>query len=113
MDTRLHEAADRWFRNAWPEYIPYLIRTRQKAIPQIETPTGLSIERYRQGRPDFVLERPNRFYHFLAIELKLPFGTRPEGRAAWQQSVEKGQGKYVSCHTLADFMQVVNRYMAE
>ncbi|MCC8187513.1 MAG: hypothetical protein LIP08_08390 [Bacteroides sp.] len=113
MDTRLQEAAHRWFRHAWPEYTEHIARTGQQPIRQVEAPAGLTQEHYHQGRPDFVLECPNRFYHFLAVELKLPFGTRPQGQAAWRQVVERQQGKYSSCHTLADFIRAINQYMDE
>ncbi len=113
MDTRLQEAAHRWFRYAWPEYTAQLTRTGQRPIRQIEVPAGLSQEQNDRGRPDFILEHPNRFYQFLAIELKLPFGNRLPEQLAWQQVVERQQGKYISCHTLADFIRAINQYMDE
>lgn len=67
----------------------------------------------RAGFPDFIFLHPNKFYSYLAIELKSAKGRQTEHQKEYQQSVENSGGKYVIVRSLEEFMDIVNDYIKE
>lgn len=67
----------------------------------------------RAGFPDFIFLHPNKFYSYLAIELKSAKGRQTDHQKEYQQAVEQSGGKYVIVRSLEEFMRVVKDYINE
>lgn len=65
----------------------------------------------RAGFPDFIFLKSNRFYHYLAIELKTQKGKQSEHQIAYQKAIEANGGKYVVVRSLEEFMSEINEYL--
>lgn len=65
----------------------------------------------RAGFPDFIFLKPNRFYPYLAIELKTQKGKQSEHQIAYQKAIEANGGKYVVVRSLEEFMSEINEYL--
>lgn len=65
----------------------------------------------RAGFPDFIFLKSNRFYPYLAIELKTQKGKQSEHQIAYQKAIEANGGKYVVIRSLEEFMSEINEYL--
>ena len=65
----------------------------------------------RAGFPDFIFLKSNRFYPYLAIELKTQKGKQSEHQRAYQKAIEANGGKYVVVRSLEEFMSEINEYL--
>lgn len=65
----------------------------------------------RAGFPDFIFLKSNRFYPYLAIELKTQKGKQSEHQRAYQKAIEVNGGKYVVVRSLEEFMSEINEYL--
>lgn len=65
----------------------------------------------RAGFPDFIFLKSNRFYPYLAIELKTQKGKQSEYQIAYQKAIEANGGKYVVVRSLEEFMSEINEYL--
>ena len=65
----------------------------------------------RAGFPDFIFLKSNRFYPYLAIELKTQKGKQSEHQRAYQKAIESNGGKYVVVRSLEEFMSEINEYL--
>ena len=65
----------------------------------------------RAGFPDFIFLKSNRFYPYLAIELKTQKGKQSEHQIAYQKAIEANGGKYVVVRSLEEFMSEINEYL--
>ena len=65
----------------------------------------------RAGFPDFIFLKSNRFYPYLAIELKTQKGKQSEHQIAYQKAIEANGGKYVIVRSLEEFMSEINEYL--
>ena len=65
----------------------------------------------RAGFPDFIFLKPNRFYPYLAIELKTQKGKQSEHQIAYQKAIEANGGKYVVVRSLEEFISEINEYL--
>lgn len=66
----------------------------------------------RAGFPDFIFLKSNRFYPYLAIELKTQKGKQSEHQIAYQKAIEANGGKYVVVRSLEEFMSEINEYLS-
>lgn len=67
----------------------------------------------RAGFPDFIFLHPNKFYSYLAIELKSPKGRQTERQKEYEQAVLSAGGKYVVVRSLDEFMRVVDGFIKD
>lgn len=67
----------------------------------------------RAGFPDFIFLKPNKFYAYLAVELKSAKGRQTEKQKAYEAMVEQNGGKYVVCRSLEAFMATMNDYIKD
>lgn len=65
----------------------------------------------RAGFPDFIFLKSNRFYPYLAIELKTQKGKQSEHQRAYQKAIEANGGKYIVVRSLEEFMSEINEYL--
>lgn len=65
----------------------------------------------RAGFPDFIFLKSNRFYPYLAIELKTQKGKQSEHQIAYQKAIEANGGKYVVIRSLEEFMSEIDEYL--
>lgn len=65
----------------------------------------------RAGFPDFIFLKPNRFYPYLAIELKTAKGKQSAHQQAYQKAIEKNGGRYCIAHSLEEFIKIINDYL--
>ena len=65
----------------------------------------------RAGFPGFIFLKSNRFYPYLAIELKTQKGKQSEHQRAYQKAIEVNGGKYVVVRSLEEFMSEINEYL--
>ena len=64
------------------------------------------------GVADLILLAPNRFYGALLIEMKTASGRQSATQKEWERIVtDKGEYKYVVCHSLEDFINEVDNYL--
>lgn len=64
------------------------------------------------GVADLILLTPNRFYGALLIEMKTSSGRQSTSQKEWERIVtDKGEYKYVVCHSLDDFINEVDNYL--
>lgn len=67
----------------------------------------------RAGFPDFIFLHPNKFYSYLAIELKSAKGRQTEHQKEYQQAVEESGGKYVVVRSIEEFAATINEYVKD
>lgn len=65
----------------------------------------------RAGFPDFIFLKPNRFYPYLAIELKTAKGKQSVHQQAYQKAIEKNGGRYCIARSLEEFIKIINDYL--
>lgn len=65
----------------------------------------------RAGFPDFIFLHPNRFYSYLAIELKSPKGRQSDHQKEYQRAVELSGGRYVVVRSIDEFMTTIENYI--
>jgi len=65
----------------------------------------------RAGFPDFIFLHPNKFYPYLAIELKTKGNYQTPHQKEYQAAVEREGARYVVVRSLEEFMTVINEYL--
>lgn len=65
----------------------------------------------RAGFPDFIFLHPNKYYAYLALELKSAKGRQTDHQKEYQEAVEQSRGKYVLVRSLDEFMAEVKDYL--
>ena len=65
----------------------------------------------RAGFPDFIFLKPNRFYPYLAVELKTAKGKQSVHQQAYQRAIEKNGGRYCIARSLEEFIKIINDYL--
>lgn len=67
----------------------------------------------RAGFPDFIFLKPNKFYSYLAIELKSAKGRQTAHQKAYQEAVEGSGGRYVIVRKVEQFVSEIKEYLKD
>lgn len=113
-EDRLQIDCKYWFDCQYPQYRLLLHHSPNEGLLMKHDRDGAKRKAMgmRAGFPDFIFLRPNKFYPYLAIELKSAKGRQTEHQKEYQEAVERQGGKYVVVRSLEEFMAVVNEYLA-
>lgn len=112
-EDRLQIACVRWFDMQWPRLRPLLFHAanggrRTKAEAGIFKAMGV-----RAGFPDLVLLVKNRYYRFLAIEMKSPKGRQSAAQKYYQTVFTAIDARYVVVRSFKQFMEEINGYLSD
>ena len=114
-------ACVRWFNFQWPEYSGLLFAVPNGGARSKATAGKLKAEGVVPGVADLILLVPKcikakdegwyNTIHALCIEMKTAKGRQSPEQKGWQEMVEAHGYKYAVCHSLDEFMAVVNGYL--
>jgi len=113
LEDKLQIACKYWFDCQYPDYALLLHHSPNEGKLMQHDRDGAKRKAMgmRTGFPDFIFLKPNRFYPFLAIELKSAKGRQTQHQKEYQEAVEGNGGKYVIVRSLDDFIAVINEYL--
>ena len=113
-------ACVRWFNLQWPEYRGLLFAVPNGSYRNKATAGKLKAEGVVAGVADLILLVPQWFttwreqqgcnYAGLCIEMKTAKGRQSPEQKGWMEMVEAHGYRYRVCHSLDEFMAVVNGY---
>lgn len=117
IESVIQQSCVKWFRYQYSEYTTYL-----RAIPNgghraWKTGGILKKEGVLRGTADLILFLARKQYHTLHIEMKKPkigesrAGVQTNEQKQYQKDMEKENHMYAICHTLDEFMQLINWYL--
>lgn len=114
-EDKLQISCRYWFDIQYPKYRPLLHHSPNEGLLPNNVRDGAKRKAMgvRAGFPDFFLAIPNRFYPYLAVELKTKRGQQSVSQREWQKACESVGGKYVVVRTLDDFIDEINRYIKD
>lgn len=114
-------ACVRWFNLQWPEYRGLLFAVPNGGARSKATAGKLKAEGVVPGVADLILLVPKRSsdnplilaptYCGICIEMKTQKGRQSPEQIRWMERVAANGYKYAVCHSLEDFMAVVNEYL--
>ena len=115
-------ACVRWFNYQWPEYHGLLFAVPNGGARSKATAGKLKAEGVVAGVADLILLVPKWvkakddegwkiLFHALCIEMKTQKGRQSPEQIRWMERVAANGYKYAVCHSLEEFMAVVNGYM--
>ncbi|MCD8293537.1 MAG: VRR-NUC domain-containing protein [Prevotellaceae bacterium] len=110
-ESKIQIASVNWFRYQYPGYKQLLWHPANGRIRDNITGAILKAEGVTAGVSDLVLDVARCGYHGLRIEMKRPGGVQSKWQKAYQEAVEAQGYKYVICHSLKEFIEVVNNYL--
>ena len=121
-EHNLQCACVRWFNLQWPEYRGLLFAIPNGGARSKATAGKLKAEGVVPGVADLILLVPkwvkanddegwHNLSNALCIEMKTKTGRQSTEQGLWQLKVEQQGYKYAVCHSLDEFMAVVNGYL--
>ena len=121
-EHNIQAACVRWFNLQWPEYRGLLFAVPNGGARSKATAGKLKAEGVVPGVADLILLVPRcvkahddegwyNTIHALCIEMKTAKGRQSPEQKGWQEMVEAHGYKYAVCHSLDEFMDVVNGYL--
>lgn len=114
-EDKLQMACKSWFDAQYPNLSKLLHHSPNEGLLMRRDRDGAKRKAMgvRAGFPDFVLLRSNRFYGYLAIELKTAKGRQTANQKEYERAVERSGGRYVVVRSIEGFMEVVNDYLKD
>lgn len=115
IEDKLQIACKAWFDAQWPELSLLLHHSPNEGKLMQHDRDGAKRKAMgmRAGFPDFIFLHPNKFYSYMAIELKSAKGRQTERQKEYEQAVRSAGGKYVIVRSLDEFMRVVDGYIKD
>ena len=121
-EHNIQAACVRWFNLQWPQYRGLLFAVPNGGARSKATAGKLKAEGVVPGVADLILLVPKcvkahddegwyNTIHALCIEMKTAKGRQSPEQKEWQANVESKGYKYAVCHSLDEFMAVVNVYL--
>lgn len=100
-----------WFRLQYPSLALLLFAVPNGGKRDAKTGARMKYEGAIRGVADLILLVPKKGFASLCIEMKTPKGTQSKYQEIWQREAEKYRNKYVTCHSLDEFVNEVNTYL--
>ncbi|MEG2150253.1 MAG: VRR-NUC domain-containing protein [Bacteroidaceae bacterium] len=113
IESQIQIACMKWFRYQYPKLSKLCFAVPNGGNRSIVTAKILKAEGVVAGVSDIILLCHNRFYNSLCIEMKQPKGKQSENQIAWQTEAENANNKYVVCHSVDEFIEVVETYLKD
>ena len=111
-EHRIQRSCVRWFNLKHQSLKGRLFAVPNGGKRDARTAAKLKEEGVVAGVADLILLVPNRFYGALLIEMKTTSGRQSTSQKEWERIVtDKGEYKYVVCHSLDDFINEVDNYL--
>ena len=111
-EHRIQRSCVRWFNLKHQSLKGRLFAVPNGGKRDALTGAKLKAEGVVAGVADLILLAPNRFYGALLIEMKTASGRQSTSQKEWERIVtDKGEYKYVVCHSLEDFINEVDNYL--
>lgn len=113
IEDKLQIACKYWFDCQYPQYRLLLHHSPNEGLLMKHDRDGAKRKAMgmRAGFPDFIFLLPNRFYPYLALELKSEKGRQSDHQKEYQLAVEKAGGLYVIVRTLEQFIETIKNYL--
>lgn len=67
----------------------------------------------RRGFPDLIFLKSNKYFDYLAIELKTPTGRLTTEQSAYRKVVNESGGCYIIIRKFEDFMEAIEQYLQD
>lgn len=115
LEDNLQMACKYWFDAQYPKLALLLHHSPNEGLLLKHDRDGAKRKAMgmRAGFPDFIFLHPNKFYAYLALELKSAKGRQTEHQKEYQQAVEQNGGKYVIIRTVEEFIRTMNDYIKD
>ena len=110
-EHNIQVACVRWFNLQWPEYRGLLFAVPNGGARSKATAGKLKAEGVVAGVADLILLVPKQWAFALCIEMKTSKGRQSPEQKGWMEMVEAHGYRYRVCHSLDEFMAVVNGYL--
>ena len=111
-EHRIQRSCVRWFNLKHQSLKGRLFAVPNGGKRDALTGAKLKAEGVVAGVADLILLVPNRFYGALLVEMKTASGRQSASQKEWERIVtDKGEYKYVVCHSLEDFINEVDNYL--
>jgi len=115
LEDKLQIACKYWFDCQYPNYALLLHHSPNEGKLMQHDRDGAKRKAMgmRAGFPDFIFLKPNKFYPFLAIELKSAEGRQTQHQKEYQRKVEEAGGKYVIVRSVLAFKHEIDKYLKQ
>lgn len=121
-EHNIQAACVRWFNLQWPEYRGLLFAVPNGGARSKATAGKLKAEGVVPGVADLILLVPRcvkahddegwyNTIHALCIEMKTAKGRQSPEQKGWQEMVEAHGYKYAVCHSLDEFINIIENYL--
>lgn len=100
-----------WFRCTYPSLEYVLFAVPNGGQRSAKTAADLKAEGVLAGVADLILLKSNRYYGYMAIEMKTPKGRQQESQKAFEDAVNKSGGIYKLVRSLEQFKSVIKEYL--
>lgn len=112
-EHRIQCACVRWFSMQYPQFHGRLFAVPNGGKRDTTTAAKLKAEGVIAGVADLILLKRNRDYGALLIEMKKSNGKQSNNQKCWQKMISsEGEYKYVVCHSIDEFINEINNYLA-
>ena len=113
LEDALQKSCVRWFSYQWAKYTELFFHVPNGGRRNPVEAAKFKAMGVKPGVADLLLLVPNKFYPYMAIELKSKKGRASDHQNQFRDAVERVGGKYVLVRSLEEFMGVVNIYLSE
>lgn len=113
LEDALQKSCVRWFHYQWAARAELFFHVPNGGRRNPAEAAKFKAMWVKPGVADLLLLVPNRFYPYLAIELKSRDGRASDHQKLFREAVERAGGKYALVRSLEEFMDVVNGYLAD
>lgn len=111
QESDIQRVCVKWFRYQFPDLARNLISVPNGGYRSAVTAAIMKAEGVVSGVSDLILFVPNNDFHALCIEMKTDKGKQSENQILWQNAVDRFGYKYVLCHSLTEFQQIIKDYI--
>lgn len=102
-----------WFAYSYPKLRPLLFAVPNGGYRNPIEANRLIKEGVTAGVADVLLLYPSSGYNGLCIEFKTAKGRQAIAQKQWQKAVESVGYKYIICHTLEEFINLIKSYITQ
>lgn len=113
LEDALQKSCVRWFSYQWATYSELFFHVPNGGKRNPVEAAKFKAMGVKRGIADLLLLVPNKFYHFMAIELKSPKGRLTDNQKRFGKGVVSVGGKYAVVRSLEEFMDVVDNYLSD
>lgn len=109
-ESKIQQSCIKWFRLQYPKYECLLFAVPNEGKRSVANANRMKAQGMVSGVSDIIFLLPAHGFHGLCIEMKAPKMKQTDNQKKFESAVRPNY-KYVVCHSLDEFMGVINEYV--